>query len=148
METKHKVILTGYENDDIDSFVKKLQKNHVKFLIDVRELPISRKKDFSKRGLSARAQDKKIEYVHYRVLGSPREIRNKLRNNEMSYADFFINYRKHILENKEALLQIADMLKEKDVCLMCYEEETELCHRSILVDELQKMVPNLQVQSI
>lgn len=148
MKTKHKVILTGYENDNIDSFVKKLEKNHVKFLIDVRELPISRKKDFSKRGLSARTEDKKIEYVHYRVLGSPREIRHKLRNNEMSYADFFINYRKHILENKDALMQIADMLKERDVCLMCYEEETELCHRSILVDELQKIVPNLQVQSI
>lgn len=148
MKTKHKVILTGYENDDIDSFVNKLQKHKVTFLVDVRELPISRKKYFSKSGLASKTEVKRIEYVHYRALGSPRDIRHKLRNKEMSYADFFINYRRHILENKEALFEIADMLKEKDVCLMCYEESTELCHRSILVDELQKIIPDLRVQSI
>jgi uncharacterized protein (DUF488 family) len=144
----HKLVLTGYEHDDINSFVKKLEKNRVKFLIDVRELPLSRKKYFSKNGLTSKVEDKKIEYIHYGVLGSPRDIRRKLRNHEMSYADFFFNYRKHILENKGAIFEIAKLLEERDICLMCYEEATEQCHRSILVDELQKILPNLRVQNI
>ncbi len=148
MKTTHKLVLTGYEYDDIDSFVKKLKKNRVKFLIDIRELPISRKKYFSKTGLTSMVENKKIEYVHYRVLGSPKDIRHKLRNKEISYPDFFFSYRKHILENKDAIFKIAKLLERRDICLMCYEESTEQCHRSILVDELQKLIPNLQVQNI
>jgi len=144
----HKLLVTGYENDDIESFVKKLEDNDVKILVDVRELPLSRKKFFSKNALNEQVKRSKIQYVHYRELGSPREIRHKLKNSDMSYRDFFVAYRKHLIKNEKELQELIEMLKYSDVCLMCYEEQTSACHRTIIVDELLKLNPKLQVMSV
>lgn len=145
---KHKVVVTGYELDDIKSFIDKLEKNEVSVLIDIRELPLSRKKYFSKNLLNDQVKKKKIEYIHYKSLGSPKEIRHKLRDKSLSYMDFFTEYRKHLIENHDALLELAEMLRHNDICLMCYEEQTSACHRSIIIDELQKLIPNLEIQRI
>ena len=46
----------GYEGRKIDEFVVNLKSSHVKMLIDVRELPLSRKKGFSKNKLKEKLE--------------------------------------------------------------------------------------------
>ncbi|MBK6650144.1 MAG: DUF488 domain-containing protein [Betaproteobacteria bacterium] len=47
----HPLFTLGYEGLTIDAFIARLQAAQVKTVVDVRELPLSRKKGFSKTGL-------------------------------------------------------------------------------------------------
>ncbi len=71
----YKLFTIGYEGRDIDEFVSLLKDNGITRLIDVREIPFSRKKGFSKSRLNERLQNENIDYVHIKALGSPSEIR-------------------------------------------------------------------------
>ena len=51
---KRKLYTIGYSGFDIESFIDKLLLNEIECLIDVREIPISRKKGFSKNALLTR----------------------------------------------------------------------------------------------
>jgi uncharacterized protein (DUF488 family) len=42
----------GYEGESLESFLSTLRSNYINYLIDVREVPLSRKKGFSKTALS------------------------------------------------------------------------------------------------
>ena len=66
----------GYEGADIQLFIRTLLNAGVKVVADVRAVPLSRKKGFSKRGLSAQLASAGIEYVHFVDLGNPREGRD------------------------------------------------------------------------
>jgi uncharacterized protein (DUF488 family) len=41
----------GYEGRNIDEFVKILQHSHIRRVVDIREIPLSRKRGFSKTKL-------------------------------------------------------------------------------------------------
>ena len=76
---KHTIATIGYEGTTIDSFVAALRYASVDVLIDVRDLPLSRKKGFSKNGLAEILAASGIEYVHLRGLGDPKSGRNAAR---------------------------------------------------------------------
>lgn len=78
----NKFYLTGYEKQNIDDFVSKLMKNKISILVDVREIPLSRKKGFSKKSLQLKLNEAGIEYLHIKQLGSPKLIRHKLREDK------------------------------------------------------------------
>jgi uncharacterized protein (DUF488 family) len=71
------VCTIGYEGKAADGFVDDLVESGVQILVDVRELPLSRKRGFSKTALSELVQQAGIEYLHLRALGSPRKSRKK-----------------------------------------------------------------------
>jgi uncharacterized protein (DUF488 family) len=52
----------------------------VEVLVDVREIPLSRKPGFSKHRLSATLENAGIEYRHVVNLGAPKKLRERLRN--------------------------------------------------------------------
>ena len=89
--------LTGYEKETTDQFINKLEKAGVTTIIDIREIPLSRKKSFSKTNLKRILSDKGIHYFHLPKLGSPSTIRNKLKHKKIDYLQFFILYRKWYL---------------------------------------------------
>lgn len=126
---------TGYERSSIDEFVERLKQNGVTVLVDVRELPLSRKRGFSKIRIQQRLESENIEYVHIRELGSPRDMRHELRSSG-NYEEFFTRYRRHLRSQDQALEQLEGIAQEKIVCIMCYEQEPHLCHRSVIVEEL------------
>lgn len=127
----------GYEQRTIDEFIERLKRNQIKVLVDVRELPISRKKGFSKSRFRERLESESIEYVHMRSLGSPRNIRHELRETK-NYKEFFQRYRDYLIEQREALVQLVQIAEEKTVCIMCYEQEPDKCHRSVIIEELSE----------
>lgn len=81
----------GYEGKSIEEFVDILVENDVQIVVDVRELPLSRKAGFSKRGLAAALEERGIGYVHMRELGTPRAMRQQLRE-DGDYGAFFEEY--------------------------------------------------------
>ena len=53
----------GYEGRAVDDFADRLRRHRIELLVHVRDLPLSRKKGYSRPG---------IEYVHMRALAGRR----------------------------------------------------------------------------
>ncbi len=61
----------GYEGRAVEDFIEDLRFADVEVLVDVRELPHSRRPGFSKSKLSEHVSRAGLEYLHLRSLGSP-----------------------------------------------------------------------------
>lgn len=131
---------TGYEGELIDQWVEKLRDAGVTVLVDIRERAISRKKGFSKTALRNQLEANDISYLHYRDLGSPSEIRKKLMRDK-DYISFFEQYNQHLNDQEEKLRELATILEHEKACLMCFEKNHRQCHRSAVVERLEKIYP-------
>lgn len=129
----------GYEGETIEKFVKKLKDSNIQQLIDVRELPLSRKNGFSKELLKGILEKEGIKYTHLKELGSPRNIRHQLYK-DLNYEKFFAEYQKHI--NDEDVMQnisvTEGIAKRRKSVIMCFEKNYKTCHRSIIAEELKR----------
>lgn len=132
-----KLYTIGYEGRDIDEFVSLLKDHRVTRLIDVREIAFSRKKGFSKSRLQDRLHEEKIEYVHIKALGSPSEIRNKLKE-DWDYKYFFKAFSSYLHDNWWAIEQAHDYLSDGINCIMCFESHPYQCHRSTVADKIKE----------
>lgn len=132
-----KIVFTiGYEGSDIDQLVQTLKAVGVKSLVDVRAVPISRKRGFSKNSLRDRLADEGIGYVHLRGLGDPKPGRNAAREGRMK--DFRRIFTAH-MKTAEAIADLRtlmDLAGDTATCLLCFERDHTCCHRSIVMDHL------------
>jgi uncharacterized protein (DUF488 family) len=135
------LLTIGYEGLEIDEFVNRMKRFHISRLIDVREIPISRKPGFSKTSLKERLQQENIEYVHVKALGSPREIRKKLKVDQ-DYDYFFDAYKKYLSENMEVIREVYRFINNGVNCIMCFERFPEKCHRSIVANKIKDYESN------
>ena len=69
----------GYESLSRSEFFGILDRCRVTMLVDIRELPISRKPGFSKAALEAAVGELGLKYEHIVELGCPRDIRHEYR---------------------------------------------------------------------
>ena len=129
-----KLYTIGYEGADLDNFLKTLVDAKVNILLDVRELPISRRKGFSKSALMNALAEVGIEYRHEKQLGSPKAIRHRLRE-DWDYRRFFRDFDRHLDKQSELIEILAQELKG-NIALMCYERDHEDCHRRSVADAL------------
>lgn len=134
MQTK--LFTIGYEGSRIEDFVQTLIDAGVTTLLDVREVPLSRKKGFSKSALRATLEANDIAYVHLRGLGDPKPGRMAARAGD--YGLFRKIFNKHMkTATAQTELHIAGALaREGVVCLMCFERAHCECHRSIVANHL------------
>ena len=123
----------GYEQQDIDEVIKQLQQSGVTMLVDVREIPISRKRGFSKTSLSEHLSRNGIKYVHLRELGCPTPIRRKLQETG-DYDSCFQMHREYLRQNPLELMKLKGLARHWTACLML-RERSPRCHRSVIVDE-------------
>lgn len=131
------VFTVGYEGTDIDRFVRTLKLCGVKILADVRAVPISRKKGFSKRRLQERLAEEGIAYEHFVDLGDPKPGRDAARSG--AYAKFKKIYTTHLARSapQEALTRLLSTVKRDQTCLLCFERDPCHCHRSIVAAGLE-----------
>lgn len=143
-----KLFLTGYERETIKEFLDKLEKAGITSVIDVREIPLSRKNGFSKNNLEKLLKERGINYYHFPELGSPSKIRGELKTSG-DYLEFFRAYRKHAKNKLQTIRNVLEIIETKShSALLCFEKDCELCHRTILASELLKLNPHLQVTPI
>jgi len=138
----------GYEGINIETFVSVLKSHSIQCLIDVREIPLSRKPGFSKSSLSDRLNRDKITYVHFKELGSPKQIRNELKATK-DYCKFFLAMDKYLAQKQKVVEQAYEYLLDSISCLMCFEEAAETCHRKIVAKKIKETDGNgLQIVNI
>jgi uncharacterized protein (DUF488 family) len=134
---ENELLTIGYEGREIDQFIDLLKQFNISHLIDIREIPISRKRGFSKTALRERLQDENIEYIHIKALGSPSAIRNKLKT-DWNYEYFFKAYSEYLSNNMGAIQEIYEYLSEGTICIMCFERSYEKCHRLAVADRIKE----------
>jgi len=131
----------GYEGRTLDEFVAQLKEFDISILVDVREIPHSRKKGFSKIPLSRCLREYHIDYLHVQELGSPKRLRQKLRlDGDHNY--FSDEYYKYIRSRTKIIKDLYASILGKVCCIMCYEKSFENCHRNIVADEIKKLDGN------
>ena len=103
----------------------------VTVVIDVRELPLSRKKGFSKTAFAAALKNAGIIYRHLPVFGCPKPIRNqyKIDGNWKRYKKAFRSYLK---TQSTAVADFAKFSRTTKACLVCFEADFNFCHRSLV----------------
>lgn len=131
------VYTIGYEGTDIDRFVATLKAVGIKVLADVRAVALSRKKGFSKKSLKARLESEGIEYLHFVDLGDPKPGREAARAGR--YGEFRKIYSRHLKTDRaqDALAALAEAVKDSETCLLCFEHDPTVCHRSIVGEWLK-----------
>ena len=88
----------GYEGLDIDSFLAGLRHAGVEKVVDVRQLPVSRKKGFSKTSFAEQLRASGIEYEHVKALGCPKPIRDQYKK-DRDWANYTKHFRAYMLHN-------------------------------------------------
>lgn len=131
------LLTIGYEGREIDEFIDRLKQFNVSHLIDVREIPHSRKSSFSKSALKKRLEDENIKYIHIRALGSPSSIRNKLKS-DWDYEYFFKKYSEYLSLNIDIIKELYRYISDGINCIMCFERFPEKCHRSVITEKIQE----------
>lgn len=140
--TENKVIFTiGYESLKTEDFIARLKENDIEILVDVREIPWSRKRDFSKSQLENLIGQYDIKYIHIQKFGSPSVLRKKVREDN-NYKQFFIEYKNYLKTQIDELRKFHEILEKSVCCLMCFEKNVEICHRKIIVSEIKKLHNN------
>ena len=143
-----KLFTVGYEGTDIDNFVIHLKNNAIDCLLDVREIPLSRKQGFSKASLSKRLSKERIHYVHFRELGSPKHVRNKLKE-DGDYVWFFKAMKSYLADKKDVIEKAHQYVVSKTCCLMCFEHLASQCHRKVVATKIKEYDGNgLQIMDI
>lgn len=129
----------GYSGFSNDGFVGTLRNNAIQCVLDIREIPISRKPGFSKRALQDALAQADIQYSHYRILGSPRVLRREVRLTR-DYARFFRDFRSYLKQTvpSKCIKDVADLVRNYRACLMCCCPDWQLCHRSCVVESLMR----------
>jgi uncharacterized protein (DUF488 family) len=132
----------GYEGLDKRQFIAHLASHGVDVVADIRKLPLSRKKGFSKTALKEMLNQANIEYINFQGLGAPKELRDELYQS-WNYRRFFQKYLKCIEGNQDLLKSIHAMINYgKKVSLLCYERNPEQCHRKVVAEQIKKLDGN------
>lgn len=130
------VCTIGYEGAALDRWVETLSVAGVEIVVDVRDIPISRCKGFSKTALAARLREAGIDYVHARSLGNPRELRHALKDGVMTFEEFAPLFRCQMSERADDIAHVVELTQSRRVCLVCFEEDPARCHRSLVAESL------------
>ena len=130
------IFTIGYEGAALEDFVETLKLVDVHLLLDVRELPMSRRKGFSKTALREALESVGIDYRHEKQLGSPKEIRHQLRET-WDYDTFFEAFEIHLEEQTDLLDELADSLTGH-IALLCFERDHKTCHRTPVAKALSE----------
>lgn len=141
------VFTIGYERRSQAELVEALVDAGVTLLADVRELPLSRRKGFSKNQLAEAVSGAGIEYAHLRALGNPKPARDAWKGGDAAAGRS--GYEAHIAgPSRSAVDELAARVAEGGVCLMCVEHDAADCHRALLARALGERLAGLRVRDL
>ncbi len=113
----------GYEGATPEALIARLRAAGVTTLVDVRELPNSRRPGFAKQALSGALQAAGLRYVHLRALGTPPEGRAAARAGRSAEMKRIFGARLAGTEAQAAIAALAGQAREERLCLLCLEAD-------------------------
>ena len=128
----------GYEKASFADFRRTLLDAGVAAVIDVRDLPLSRRAGFSKRQLAAGLEETGIRYLHLKALGTPKE--GRVAAQQRDYVRFWEIVAEKLATPKaeEQLKEAAEIARQVRSVLLCYEADHRHCHRLRVCEALER----------
>jgi uncharacterized protein (DUF488 family) len=113
----------------MDEFTGMLQKNNIKYLVDIRRFPQSRREEFNKDALERALPMYEIVYYHCPGVGGFRES---------TYPEYMQTgtFRESFSLLLDKINNVSGL--EGEIVLMCAEKSPKDCHRHYLSMELEK----------
>ena len=139
--SKPKLFTIGYATHTPTTLLDRLIANNVEVLLDVRELPLSRRPGFSKLALAKAAEKRGVEYRHFKSLGVPSHLRKERKLGRLDGRPYLEAFRRILKDQPEVLADALGVVEDKRCCLLCLEQHPADCHRSVVAEELQHMRP-------
>ena len=125
----------GYEGINQNEFMNILISNHIQQLIDVRQIPNSRKKGFAKNSLMEELKKYRIDYTHIPELGTDKTSRDNYRTNK-NIKKLLKEYEQRFKANYSSFELLKALANYRTSAIMCFEKEHQLCHRQRITSEL------------
>lgn len=138
----------GYEHHrEPASLIETLRQAGVQRLVDVRALPLSRRRGFSKSALGAAVVEAGIAYEHQRALGNPKPYRDLYKSGDLAAGRR--GYTAHLRNGSAwAVDWLAQTLSERPTGVLCVEHDHRVCHRDVIASELRRRRPGLAVEHL
>ena len=128
--------LIGYEKANLADFLATLGAAGIAIVVDVRDLPLSRRAGFSKRQLQAAIESAGMRYLHLRALGTPPEGREANKRRQWERFWRIVDDKLATGEAEHALQELAELAAAAPTCLLCYEADWQVCHRRRIAEIL------------
>lgn len=143
-----KLFTIGYEGRTADELPASVAASGVTTVVDVRDLPLSRKRGFSKTALALLLSGSGVDYVHERGLGNPNPLRDHVKAGG-DWGWFAEVFRERLVGAGDALDHVLSIMRRGEVvCLLCYEADAARCHRSLVADALAERADGLVVRHL
>ena len=128
----------GYEGLKPEEFIRLLEIGEVQTVVDVRQLPLSRKPGFSKVALASSVNQRGMKYIHMRELGCPKNIRHDY-HIDRDWDRYTVRYKSYLEAQLESVLQLADLAMNERCCLLCFEADPNFCHRLYVAERVASL---------
>lgn len=129
---KRHIYTIGYEGASLGDFLDTLIDAKIDRVVDIRDVPASRRAGFSKNALREALAEQGIEYTHLKPLGDPKEGREAMRRGDIrAFQEIF---GAHIQSEpaQDALRIAAELANEESIVLLCFERDPKHCHRTVV----------------
>lgn len=135
--TSPRLYTFGYEGLDIRSFIARARAAGVQTVVDVRQLPLSRKKGFSKSSFSEALAKSSIAYLHVPALGCPKVIRDRYKI-DGDWPAYTKEFNAHLETQDAAVRELVKIARATTACLICFEADHTTCHRTYVARAARK----------
>lgn len=125
------IFTLGYEGLSPERFASILSEAGIEHVCDARELPLSRKRGFSKSAMSQMLAGHGIKYEHVRSLGCPRPIRNRYKVTG-DWSEYTVSFARYLNEQSQAVAELAVTSRAAKTCIICFEANPDQCHRKFV----------------
>jgi uncharacterized protein (DUF488 family) len=126
----------GYEGRELAELIAILSAKRIDRVIDIRELPLSRRRGFSKTPLGEALRAGGIDYVHMREAGNPYRKEKEV----LPPAKLLAKYERHLSKADDVVEHVAATARGCRAALLCYEAEPGVCHRSVLAPRVAQLL--------
>lgn len=123
----------GYEGATQADVIAALERAGVKRVIDVRQLPLSRRPSFSKSSLAASLAERGIDYVHLKALGTPKPGRDAAKKGDRATLESVYAGQLELPEAQAEAVRMRVLAAEMPSALLCFERDPSVCHRTLLL---------------
>lgn len=136
-----KIYTIGFAGKTAEQFFELLRAAGVTRLLDIRLNNVSQLAAFTKKNDLEYFLKRIIgaDYHHILMLAPTKEILEKYRGDK-DWATFESSF-KRLLESRRLDEKLDRSLFDRDVVLLCSEETAEKCHRRLVAEYLEEMLP-------
>jgi uncharacterized protein (DUF488 family) len=145
MKTIHTI---GFTRKTLQQFIECLRAAEVREVIDIRLRNTSQLAGWSKYPDIAYllTEGFGIAYEHHREFAPSAELLDEYHKTHdwLAYEPRF----KQILADRQLRREAETLLMKEQVCLLCAEPQADHCHRRLVAEYLQSLVPELEIRHL